>query len=276
MTRSKPTINKKSMKKLIKPILYLFSILLFVSGTIWTLKFAHRQHSERICDNVRVIINSNNGEIFITENEIIEKLFAAKLHPEGQTANLNTHVIENFLLQNSAIQAVSVFTQISGEIDINILQRQPIVRIENAQREQFYIGSDGHLMATNPNHTAQLIVANGNIFESFSPNKNIVKSTTDMVFSTPILNKIFQLVTYIRNDDFLNTLIDQIYINSKHEFELVPRVGNQLILLGNAENYEDQFKRLKQFYHHGVKKVGWDTYKIINLKYNHQVVCTRV
>jgi cell division protein FtsQ len=266
-----------SMKKLIKPIFYFSSILLFLTGTIWTLKFAHHQQNERVCNDVRIFINTNNGEVFITEDEIIEKLFAAKLHPQGQlTTALNTQAIEDYLLRNSAIQAVNVFTKLSGEMGIEVVQRQPIVRIENAQRQQFYIGSDGHLMAVNPNHTARLIIASGNITESFYPDRDIAGSTTDPVSTNPILHKIYQLVTHIRNDEFLNTFIDQIYINSKQEFELVPKIGNQLILLGNAENYEDQFKRLHHFFHHGVKKVGWDAYRIINLKYNNQVVCTKV
>jgi cell division protein FtsQ len=250
-----------------------------VSGVVWTLGFAHRQHGKRVCDAVKITINTGNSEIFITQDEIIDELLKSKLHPKGQlAASLNTHAIENYLQQNSAIQAVNVFTKLSGEVGIEVLQRQPIVRIENAQRQQFYIGSDGYLMATNPNHTARLIIANGHITESyFTPIKDIFqKPVTDTTFPKPILNKIYQLATYIRRDDFLNALIDQIYVNSKNEFELVPKIGNQLILLGNAENYEDQFKRLQQFYHHGARKVGWDAYKTINLKYDGQVVGTRL
>ena len=248
-----------------------------MSGVIWALRFAHRQQADRVCNTVSIFIDSNNSGIFITEDEIIEKLSAAKLHPRGKsTSELNTHIIENYLLQNSAIQAVNVFTKLSGEVGIEILQRQPIVRVENSRRQQFYIGSDGCLMAVNPNHTARLIVVNGNISESFYPNKNVIKSATDTIFSTPILHKIYQLVTYIRNDEFLNAFIDQIYVNSKSEFELVPSVGNQIILLGTAENYEDQFKRLHQFYHHGAKKINRNAYRIINLKYNNQVVGTRI
>jgi cell division protein FtsQ len=265
-----------TMKKYIKPILYLLLIILFVSGTIWTFRFAQRQQAKRVCDMVRVTINTDSSEVFITENEIIDQLLASKLYPKGQSAGvLNAHAIEDYLLQNSAIQAVNVFTHLSGEVEIEIMQRQPIVRIENAQRQQFYIGSDGHLMATNPNHTAQLIIANGNISESFVPNRNIIESAENTDFTTLVLNKIYQLVTFIRNDDFLNAFIDQIYVNSKNEFELIPKIGNQIILLGDAENYEDQFKRLQQFYHHGVRKVGWDAYRIINLKYNNQVIGTK-
>ena len=264
------------MKKLIKPILSLLLFLLFLSGVIWTLGFAHRQHANRICETVRVFIDTNNGGVFITEEAIIQQLLSSKLHPEGQTVNLNTHAIEYYLLKNCAIQSVNVFTQISGEVDIKVLQRQPIVRIENARQQKFYIGSDGHLMTINPNHTARLIVANGNITEPFRPNQNIVKSANDTVLQPSLLNKIYRLATYIRNDELLNDLIEQIYVNSKNEFELVPRIRNQVILLGNAENYEDQFKRLKQFYTHGVRKVGWNTYRIINLKYSNQVIGTRI
>ncbi|MDR2906560.1 MAG: hypothetical protein LBU91_01035 [Bacteroidales bacterium] len=265
------------MKKYLKPISYILFILLFLNGIIWTLRFAHQQYAKRVCNAVKISIDANNSEIFITENEIADQLSASNLYPEGDLTNvLNTHAIEKQLSQNSAIQDVNVFSQLSGEMNIEVMQRTPIVRVENAKRQQFYICSDGCLMNTNPAHTAYLLVANGHISESFSPNQNVEKFANDTTYPTPTLNKIFQITTFIRNNEFLNTLIDQIYINEKQEFELVPKVGNQLILLGNAENYEDQFKRLEQFYTHGLQKAGWDAYKIINLKYNNQVVCTKV
>ena len=263
------------MKKQTQSALYLLLTLLFLVGVVWAFRFAHRQHAKRVCDTVKIFIHTDNTEPFITEHEIIEQLSEAKLYPEGQITDLNVHIIEDYLSSNSAIQSVDVFTQLSGEMVIHVLQRQPIVRIENNQREQFYIASDGCLMPTSPNRTARLIIANGHIPDACMPNLNVSKSATDTTFSTPTLQKIYQLVTYICKDDFLNALIDQIYVNSKNEFELVPKINNQLILLGHAENYEDQFKRLLQFYHHGVKKVGWNVYKIINLKYNNQIVCTK-
>ncbi|MCL2412769.1 MAG: hypothetical protein FWC98_01370 [Bacteroidales bacterium] len=263
------------MKKL-KTILYILLVLLFLVSVIWTLQFAHRQNSERTSDQVRVFIDTQNGAVFITEDEIIQQLSSARLRPEGQIANLNVHAIESFLLQNSAIQNVNVFTQISGEVDIRILQRQPIVRIENAQRQHFFIGSDGVLMAIPPNHTARLLIANGNIFESFRPNKNVVESAIDVPSGRITLCKIYQLATYINNDEFLSVLISQIYVNSRNEFELVSNVRNQIILLGRAENFENQFRRLHHFYHQAIRKVDINQYRIINLKFDNQLIGTRL
>lgn len=263
------------MSKYLKPILYILSVLLFLGSVVWVLRFSHQKQTERVCNTVKISIDSQS-EVFITEDEIIEHLFESNLHPTGHlTSTLNAHAIEQHLLQNSAIQDANVFFQLSGKVDIKISQRQPIVRVENTVRQQFYIGSDGCLMAMNPNHTARLLIANGHISEAFHPNQKVIKSTTDTITNTPMLNKIYELANYIRNDKFLNEFIHQIYINRKHEIELVSKVSNQLILLGDATNYEDQFERLEKFYTYGIQKVGWDAYSIINLKYDNQVVCTK-
>ena len=36
---------------------------------------------------------------------------------------------------------------------------------------------------------------------------------------------------------------------------------------------EDKFKRLELFYRYGLKKVGWDKYKTVNLSFKGQIVC---
>ncbi len=262
------------MKKYLKPLLYLLLVLLFLVGTIWALRFARNQHERRVCEGTRVSIEQE--DVFITEEEIIEELYASKLHPTGRLIeDLNAYAIEKHLRENSAIKEIHVFSGISGEVDVHISQRQPIVRVENAKHQIFYIGSDACLMAKNPAHTAKLLIANGNITESFAPNLNVAKHATDTTFETPLLNRIYELATFIRESEFFRDRIDQIHITTKNEFELVPSIGKHLILLGKADNYKDQFDRLEKFYTKGIQKVGWDAYKIINLKYDKQVVGVR-
>jgi cell division protein FtsQ len=55
----------------------------------------------------------------------------------------------------------------------------------------------------------------------------------------------------------------------------VPRVGNQRILLGNADSLATKFSNLKIFYKQALPLVGWDAYKLINIKYINQVVGVR-
>ena len=87
---------------------------------------------------------------------------------------------------------------------------------------------------------------------------------------------LYKLSTYITEDKFLKSQIEQIYVDPNGEFELIPRIGNHIILVGGAENLEDKFERLFVFYKYGLSKTGWSKYNIINIKFKNQIVCSKI
>ena len=87
--------------------------------------------------------------------------------------------------------------------------------------------------------------------------------------------KLYKLAKYIRSDKFLNATIEQIYVNNSNEFELIPKTGKHFIEFGDTNNMKKKFDNLIVFYKDGLKRVGWDKYKKVNLKYLNQVVCSK-
>ena len=75
---------------------------------------------------------------------------------------------------------------------------------------------------------------------------------------------------------FLKAQIEQVYVDKTGEFELFPRVGNHIIVFGNAEDIDKKFERLLIFYRNGLSKTGWNKYNVINIKYENQVVCSKI
>ena len=65
------------------------------------------------------------------------------------------------------------------------------------------------------------------------------------------------------------------YVNAEQDIELVPRVGTQRIVLGDADSIERKFRKLELFYKQIVPRVGWDAYKTVNLKFANQIVCEK-
>ena len=61
-------------------------------------------------------------------------------------------------------------------------------------------------------------------------------------------------------------------MNQQQEIELIPRVGNQRILLGDADSLDNKFRNLYIFYKQALPRAGWGTYRTINIKYANQVV----
>ena len=87
---------------------------------------------------------------------------------------------------------------------------------------------------------------------------------------------LYELGLFIMKDRFLKMLIEEIYVDRNGEFELIPKLGNQIILFGSAENMEDKFERLLVFYKKGLSITGWQRYNVINIKFRNQIICSKI
>ena len=70
-------------------------------------------------------------------------------------------------------------------------------------------------------------------------------------------------------------MIEQVDITAQRTFEMIPKIGNQLIVFGDATDTETKLVKLKLFYKEIMVKAGWDHYSIINVQYKNQVVAKR-
>jgi cell division protein FtsQ len=66
--------------------------------------------------------------------------------------------------------------------------------------------------------------------------------------------------------------IDQVDITANRTFELIPKLGNQVIRFGNADNYNEKFNKLMAFYKQVQTRTGWNKYSIIDVQFKDQVV----
>jgi cell division protein FtsQ len=90
-----------------------------------------------------------------------------------------------------------------------------------------------------------------------------------------VLKDVYQFVKYINDDSFWSAQIDQIFVDSRDEIDLIPRVGNHKVHLGTFENFKGKLRNLEAFYNQVLPEVGWNKYSLIDLEYKDQVVCKR-
>jgi cell division protein FtsQ len=126
----------------------------------------------------------------------------------------------------------------------------------------------GDVMPLSSKFTSRVIVINGSVPLPIDVSNADVKPN-------PAWQNLYELVNTIRTDDFFKAQFEQIYISSKGEYELTPRVGRHSILLGKGENIDQKLVKLKLFYKEGISKVDWNKYKQIDLRFNDQIVCAK-
>ena len=83
---------------------------------------------------------------------------------------------------------------------------------------------------------------------------------------------LIRIAEAIRADSFANSLVEQIDQDANGEFTLIPKIGNEKILLGGSDMIEDKLDRLKLFYSENMGRQGWNVYQTISVKFKGQIV----
>jgi len=267
------------MKKFLR-ILEIAAWVILSAGLLVLLGFSYVEHDSVVCKQYSINIDYGNADVLVTNADIYNIVKHSGHLLRGEPVGyINAEKIESNLCRQPYVASANVFVTIDGNTEINVIQRQPILRIFNQKGESFYLDGTGHLLPLNPEFSARVLIANGYIQESFSKTVNYLQDSirvNDSLQFNSVMNKLFILSTYIMKDPFLKALIEEVYVEKNGEFELIPKFGDQLILLGNTENIKDKFDRLILFYRQGLNVTGWNRYNVINIKYKNQVVCSKI
>ncbi len=250
-------------KPIWKHLLIGFAWVISLGGLVVLMSFIEVKKSEVVCKDVRIYIPGN--QYFIDRQEV-DHILQIKNHAliGRLIEKINIHELQNKLKANPFIEFAKVYADMDGVINVEISQRQPILRIINRYEQDFYVDQHGLKIPLSTNFTANVLVANGYIDELFANRVDTLHTTMAM--------ELFRTADFIRKDSLWDAQIAQIYVNKDHEIELIPRVGNNRILLGNADSLDTKFRNLQVFYKKALPRVGWDAYKVINIKYANQVV----
>lgn len=247
-------------------IFTVFAWLVSLAGLVVLLSFINVKKQRVKCTNVKILIPGADN--FIEREEVDQILREDQGVLVGRNLEqINIHQIEKKLQANPYIGFAKVFVDMDGVLNIEIKQRQPILRILNSSGQDFYIDNDGLKMPISPNFTANVLVATGNIQEVFGTRVDTLR--------TQMARDLYKTAQYIKRDTLWDNQIEQITVDSRNDIELIPRVGNQRIILGNADSLDKKMKNLLVFYKKAMPQVGWETYRTINIKYTNQIVCEK-
>ena len=250
-------------KPIWRHILIGFAWLVSLGGLITLMSFIEIKKAEVVCKDVKIYIPGN--QYFIDKQQVEGILrFSSNTLVGRRLDNIDIHELEEKLKANPFVQGAKVYMDMDGIVWIEVDQRQPIMRIMNQFDQDFYVDEHGLKLPLSDNFTANVLAANGYIDERFSGKVDTLK--------TPLAKDVFKTISFIRKDSLWDAQIAQVYVNERHEIELIPRVGNQRILLGNADSLETKFHNLMVFYKQALPQVGWDAYKTINIKYSNQII----
>jgi cell division protein FtsQ len=233
--------------------------------------FNKPDETARLCTKVNISIEDEAANGFIDTKEIKNRLEHQHLYPfEKPMKYVDARKIEETLMASPFVKTAECYKTQDGQVNISLTQRMPIVRIKAINGDDYYL-DDHDCVMPNSHYTSDLIIATGHISKWFATN-----------YISPMSK------TLMTNDLWKNQ-IEQINVLPNQGIELIPRVGNHIIYIGQLplNKYKNQrsklttdfiskkMERLEKFYKYGLSQAGWNKYCYINLEFDNQIICKK-
>lgn len=221
----------------------------------------------------KVVINiadeSNNG--FLNSAEVKKLLEEYGIYPlSTKIKDINIRNIEEQLVRMPFVNTAQCYVTTDGHVCITVTQRTPIMRVKSSNGEDYYVDDNGGVMP-NSEYTSDMIIVTGKVSRDYA------------------CKYVCLLAQCIMSQDLWKNQIEQINITDDQCVELVPRVGDHVVNIGELPTNDDakkrkemvtefvnnQLQRLKIFYKQGLSQAGWNKYDYVNLEYSNQIVCRR-
>jgi cell division protein FtsQ len=216
-----------------------------------------RHEDTRLCRGVDLHITDSLHFDLIDEEMVLAVLQEHSIDPVGlPLEEIDLDRIEATLLMHPLVGKVQCYKTGGDMLRINLSSKVPLVRVINNRGQDFYVDSRGEILSQR-SLAVQLPVATGYIDRQFAS------------------NQLLEVVRVLDRSEFWKAQVEQINVTKDGQIELVPRVGDHLLILGTADNVEEKLERLMNFYEKGLDNVGWNKYRSISVAYEGQVVCKK-
>ena len=212
-----------------------------------------RNSARKVSDpNIKFLGDEN---LFIT-HETVSKLLIQNDQSVSDTPKemIALNDLESALNANVMIKRAQVFITVDGTLTAEIEQKKPIARVST--NASYYIDDDGSYMPLSTNYTSRVPLVTGYVLKNN-------------------LYNVFTVAKKVQNDAFLEKHVTEIHQNENGSIELKFRLNDFKIQLGSLDKLDKKINNLKAFYQKAMKDSTLNSYSVVNLRFDKQVICTK-
>ena len=224
----------------------------------------------RQCKEISIRMESGEESQWVTKEDVMVLLNSANIaiiDKSYKEVNAETGNISNVVNQHPYVHSCDEIYLIGKTLVIEITPRKPLVHVFPVKGEQYFIDYSGILLPYSPRVAENLIIANGNIQTEYAKN---LKSD-----SFPVLYSLHAIATLIEENPFHAAQFRQMYVTSSGEIELIPTVGNHIVLFGNHKDAQDKLSHIEKIYTETLPHTGMDQYASLDVRFKNRVIARK-
>lgn len=234
-------------------------------GLVALVIFAERKHADIVCKDIVVQLDNVQENHFMNEKDALQIVEATQSNLRGKKfSEINLKQFETQLIRNKHVKDAELFSDLKGNLIVNVQLRRPIARLVQDDGPDAYIAEDGTVMPTSSDFTSRVIIISGEYVKTILTHQNMNEFEEG--------KQLMEMIGFINEDKFWEAQASQLDINKAGKVFIIPQVTDQLVEFGKPEEIEEKFMKLKVFYTKVLPQMGWNKYERVNLEFKGQVV----
>ncbi len=259
--------------------LNILTLLALVGYIVFAFMLDNKVNKGALCTHIDIRVSDSATTKLVTDSTLISMLDSAGLNPIGVALDsLTIRSLEALISTSSYVERAEVYMVRGGTTVIEVEQVRPALRVNMESGYDFYLSDDIVILRPTKLSAKEVMVVNGNYDFGFAQEYfgNISQKNNPKEHGK--LKKLLNFVSFIENDEFLASLVAQIWLDKRGEVTLIPRLSDQKIVYGAlfsddiGENYRQRLAKLRKFYTKSFKSGWWQSAHTIDIRFNGQVI----
>lgn len=242
---------------------------LLIAVMVLTAFTVNSDKNRLITHDLKVQISDPAENYLVNANDLTSYLYEKMDTVNGYNAEeIELYTIEQVLNQNSHVQNSEAYIDRKGEVHVQVDLKVPVLRVLTSNSRGYYLSKNAEIIEWSPNYTPRLIVATGNITK-YEGQDTLAENHEN------ILNALTYIGFKLKKSSYLQSIVDEIVVKDVNHFELVSKIGQARILIGDTTDLEGKLERFELFYTEAYPIVGWDKYREIDVRFKDKVYCRK-
>ena len=252
----------KKRKISVRKIMQMLVTIIVTVGCVIAISSASKREITKTLSGLEINIK-NDKHRFVDEQQVKDLLVSkGGFDLTTPMSLLNIGKMEKALGTNPWVANAQVYIDNNRLLHVNVIQRVPVARIFEENGRSYYIDGTMSIMPVSDRYTYYTTIVTG-----------VPRLSNDSTGKS-LMAQVAFMVKRIEQDTFWSAQVSQIIMSANRTFEIVPVLGNQRILLGDTARLDEKLDNLFAFYKKIMKRIGWDRYEVIDLRYKDQIVAS--
>jgi cell division protein FtsQ len=239
-------------------------IAVALAGVMLLIGFSERKQQDVVIKNVVVELDNLNENHFLDESDVANLVQREGHKLVGKRADeISLKSIEKKLMYDKHILDAELYSDLKGNLVVNVEMRRPIARIVQQDAPDAYIAEDGVIMPVSEKYTSRVVLVSGHV-------KDLLESQN--LKKTEAGRQLLSMIEFVNDDKFWKAQVAQLDISQEGKITMYPQLTGQRVEFGRPDDLENKFRKLMIFYKRILPQRGWTRYERVNLEYEGQVI----